>query len=409
MLPPPTELIADTAPPEEVTEAAAGSAGSAAAAVPPHTEKLSLPDGVRLSRGRGRLILLLVCSVLATVAVIVYGTAIAGGVSRLSSTPAQLLLRQFFPGGYTLSGKPYSPPPLTRIPHKPALEGEEGGAAEEETVSGDAPHFPSDGPLPIREVDLSVKADNVFALINETPFEPDLISLYAEELASPTAEEIRRKYGDSAPMVLILHTHATESFTESGETTYAPDESFRSDDPDRTVVTVGRVAAARLRERGIGVIHIETMFDYEDYNAAYTLAAAEIKRVLAEHPSIAYVFDIHRDAMITAEGACLKPTAPVTWNGGKASQIMLVVGTDHGGAPHGSWESNLSLALKVQKRALALNSGIMRGINLRSASFNAQYCPGSLLVEIGSCGGTLTEACRAAEVFASAVADVIDR
>ena len=267
--------------------------------------------------------------------------------------------------------------------------------------------LPADGPLPIKEVDLSVKADNVFALINETPYKPDIISLYAEELKTPTADEIREQYGDSAPMVLILHTHGTESFMGSGQDTYSPSETFRSENPDETVVTVGRIAAARLRERGIGVIHLETMFDYEDYNSAYTLAAEEIKRTLNEFPSIAYVFDIHRDAMITTAGVNLKPTSPVTWSGGKASQIMLVVGTDHGGAPHGDWESNLSLALKVQKRALSLNGGIMRAINLRSASFNAQHSKGSLLVEIGSCGGTLTEACRAAEVFAEAVAEVI--
>jgi stage II sporulation protein P len=86
---------------------------------------------------------------------------------------------------------------------------------------------------------------------------------------------------------------------------------------------------------------------------------------------------------------------------------MLVVGTDYAGAPHGEWEDNLSFALKLQKSTLGVNAGLMRSINLRSASFNAQYAKGAVLVEIGAAGNTLDEAKRAGELFADGVADVI--
>ena len=360
-------------------------------------------------RTRRSLIFLLICTVLATVAVIVYGTYIVDGISRLSFPVGEKLLSEVFGAVSSVKGN-YTPPTLQRIHGRPAVEGEENGAAEEETYESSydgAPAIPDGEDLPVRNVDLSVSADDVFAIINETPYEPDVLSLYAAESKIPPLSELYETYGEGAPVVLIIHTHGTESFLPSGATTYDSSETFRSLNGDESVITVGRVAAARLRERGIGVIHIETMFDSEDYNSAYRTAAAEIQRIKEEYPSISYVFDIHRDAMITAEGTNLRPTSPITWNGGAASQIMLVVGTDYAGSGHTEWQDNLSLALKIQKKALGLNGGIMRAINLRSASFNQQYVKGSILVEMGACGGSLTEACRSAEIFAEAAAEVI--
>jgi stage II sporulation protein P len=84
--------------------------------------------------------------------------------------------------------------------------------------------------------------------------------------------------------------------------------------------------------------------------------------------------------------------------------MMFVVGTDHGGSGHTGWQDNLALAARLQKSLSGDCSTLMRDINLRSASFNAQYTSGSLLVEIGSCASTLDEAKNAAELFADHLA-----
>lgn len=357
---------------------------------------------------RLRLVFLLVCTVSATLAVIVFGVLIAEHVSRFDTPLPEVLFGEVFGAGVSSLGGSYVRPPLTRIPPQTVPDGELPGAAEQETVTVGDSSLEAGKSFPVKEVDLSVTSDDIFAIINETPYTPDVMTLYAEEAKIPSADEIAKAYGKDAPVVLILHTHGTESYLEDGSVVYKSDETFRSYDTERNVVAVGKAIADRLREHGIGVLHLTEMFDAEDYNSAYYLAAAEISRLTEKHPSISYVFDIHRDAMITAEGVNLKPTSPLAGADGAVAQMMLVVGTDHAGSGHTEWEDNLSLALKLQRGALKRNGGVMRALNLRSASFNEQYTKGSLLLEVGAAGNSLPEAIRAAIIFADAAAEVIN-
>lgn len=354
-----------------------------------------------------KLILLLIATLLATLAVIVYGYKISLISKKLPSPLSEHFLSEVFSAGVASLGGNYARVPLTRIPPQTVDAGDIPGASEHVTLPGDDVSPPTTGIFPVKDVDLAVTSEDIFALINETPYTPDTLSLYADSLKIPTLEELHAKHGSSAPTVLILHTHGTESYLEEDAAVYTADESFRSYDTEKNVVAVGRAAAEIFRENGIGVIHLETMFDETDYNSAYYLAAEEIKRITAAYPSISYVFDIHRDAMITSDDVCLAPVSALEADGGDAAQLMLVVGTDHAGSGHDEWQDNLSFALKLQRSALAVNGGIMRPLNLRSASFNEQYTKGSLLVEVGAAGNSLSEAIRSVKIFALAASEVI--
>ena len=378
----------------------------------PEKDSTSLPDDHSLSVTKGersRLVFMLFSVLFATVGVIIWGTVVTNKIMSLQYPVVENILENFL-GAEVTSVKGSLRPQLGKIPSKPVEEGEIPGAAENETAPENyesQENITEDvESLPVRRVDLSVDSSDVFALINETPYVPDVISLYAEDLKTMTKNEAKVAYGADAPQVLVLHTHGTESYFDGGET-YSSDEPFRTYDTDKNVVAVGRAFAERLMEHGIGVIHIETMFDGENYNEAYVRSAAEVRRITEKYPSVEYVFDIHRDAMFTRDGVNLAPTSPLTVGGENAAQIMLVVGTDYAGAPHSEWEDNLSFALKLQKSALRQNGALMRGINLRSASFNAQYAKGAVLVEIGAAGNTFDEALRASEIFADGVAEVI--
>ena len=48
--------------------------------------------------------------------------------------------------------------------------------------------------------------------------------------------------------------------------------------------------------------------------------------------------------------------------------------------------------------------GLMRPVNIRSASFNQQYTAGSLILEVGSCAGSLDSALKSAKLFAQSLA-----
>lgn len=222
------------------------------------------------------------------------------------------------------------------------------------------------------------------SITNETPYTPDMDEILSAERAVPPLDELRAEYGDDAPFVLILHTHGSEAYADNA------DDGYRSEDLDENVYAVGEEMAEVLRDSGINVIHSDTLHDVGDFSTAYYSAALEIKRYLAEYPSISYIFDVHRDSMVLEDGTEYAPTALIA--GVKTAQVMLVIGTDYGGSGHTAWRDNLSLAARLWCLTEEDSPSMMRDINLRSASFNEQYTKGSLLIEVGSAGSSLSEA-----------------
>lgn len=259
--------------------------------------------------------------------------------------------------------------------------------------------------LPIRAVDLSCKEKDGMGLIDQTDLSPKISEIASRERVIPPAEAIYAEYGEGSPLVLIIHTHGTECYSPDGADSYPSDRDFRSLDPADGVCAVGDAIEKALKARGIGSIHVTDMFDAEDFSAAYTKSAEKVRRVMRENPSVKYVIDVHRDALITEEGVNLRP---VTEFGGKpAAQLMTVVGTDEAGSGHDGWRDNLALAMYLQKRVGSVSPGLMRAVNLRSESFNQQYSPGYLLLEAGAAANSLIEAERGAVIFADALADYI--
>lgn len=234
-------------------------------------------------------------------------------------------------------------------------------------------------------------------LSNETPYQPDTDALLAGGRIIPKAEELYATYGSEEPLVLILHTHGSESFCDTS------DSGYRTTDSTKNVVALGERVTQKLNDSGIKVIHSPVLYDNPDFNMSYYNASLAIKKYLEEYPSISYIIDIHRDSIMGEDGEYYAPTATIE-NKVCAAQMMFVVGTDYGGSGHTGWRDNLTLALRLQCGISADYPTIMRNINLRSASFNEQYTKGSMLVEIGSCASTLDEAMLSADIFAEALA-----
>lgn len=206
------------------------------------------------------------------------------------------------------------------------------------------------------------------------------------------------------PLVLIVHTHGTESFAPEDEPSIG-EASQRSADIEENIVAVGSVMAELLNEAGISTLHCETMHDLESYQRSYDLCADTIQKYLAEYPSIKYVFDVHRDAIARQNGDIIKPLCLI--DGQLTAQIMLLVGTNEKGADHPSWENNLTVAAKLQSKLTEKYENFARPINIRGASFNEQFTKGSLLIEIGSSGNTLSEAKSAARVLTYSLIEMI--
>ena len=231
---------------------------------------------------------------------------------------------------------------------------------------------------------------------NHTTFDIDIQALLAEPLQFLPAEH---------PSVLIYHTHGTESFEPHGDDWYDNTDNYRTNDTNLNITRVGREIAAIFEDRGIHVLHNQYLHDYPSFRGSYGRSLSTAARYLDHHPEIQIIFDIHRDAVLDANGHYLRTVANI--DGVEAGQIMLVVGTDHAGLYHPNWRENFSFALRLQRAMLDYHPSLARPIALREERFNAHLAPGAILVEIGMCGNTLQEALAAGRIFAEIAADVI--
>ncbi len=210
---------------------------------------------------------------------------------------------------------------------------------------------------------------------------------------------------ETGPQVLIMHTHATESFARDGTEPYTETGVARTTDTSYNIVKVGDEIARIFEEMGLNVLHDQTLYDYPSYNDAYSNSRAGVEQYLAQYPTIQMVLDIHRDALIGSDGTIYKPVLQI--DGVKTAQVMLVVGSDDAGAYFPDWTEHLALAMELQQQMNSLWPGLARPITLRTARFNQQLTKGSLLVEVGSHGNSLEEALAGARLFARSAGKVL--
>ena len=204
------------------------------------------------------------------------------------------------------------------------------------------------------------------------------------------------------PQILIVHTHGSEAYSMTDGDLYQESDPYRTTDCTHNVVRVGEEIATVFRAYGFQVVHDTTLCDYPAYNGAYDRSYAVVEQWLAKYPSIQVVLDVHRDALVGSEGEIYKMVS--TEAGEKVAQVMMVMGSDAGGNPHPGWKNNLAFALSLQRSLVKGYSSLARPIVLRKGRYNQQLCQGSILVEVGGHGNTLSEAIAGGRLWADNVA-----
>ena len=250
----------------------------------------------------------------------------------------------------------------------------------------------------------------LFSLAPFTGAEGDAIAIggtctYAVDKASLIQKTSSLDCAQDGPTVLIVHTHASEAFTQSAGLEYSETETRRTQNPDYSVVRIGAVITEILQEQGISVIHDTSINDYPTYSGSYNRTLTKIEQWQLKYPSIEMVLDIHRDGATDTAGNLVAHN--ITHDGENMAQVMFVVGTDEGGLTHPTWKENLSLALQLQALLTRSIPDICRDLNLRTERFNQHATTGSLILEFGSAGNTLPEVLRTAEFFAHQLGDYI--
>ena len=205
---------------------------------------------------------------------------------------------------------------------------------------------------------------------------------------------------DGRVEVLIMHTHATESYEGYDSEYYDTRNAWRSTDNNENMVAVGNVIEEELKKAGIGVVHDTQQFDYPSYNGSYDRAAVAVKEYLAQYPDIQLILDVHRDGIQRDTTTIVKPATEI--DGEPAAQIMILCGSDPG---VGDWGENLRTAAAVTNLLESRYPTLTRPIYFSTGRYNMNLSGGTILLEFGSQANTLEEALTSARLTGQALGE----
>lgn len=195
------------------------------------------------------------------------------------------------------------------------------------------------------------------------------------------------------PLVLILHTHATESYLP------ASGSNFHSKEEANTVRDVGNTLAATLEKQGIPVVHDTTLHDYPSYNSSYSRSYETARQLLQKYPTVKCVIDLHRDAISSDS-----PAATVSINGKTCAKYSYVIGT-----AASTYQSNLAFVKDLNAVASANYSGFTGKVLERGYKYNQDLSSKYLLLEIGYNQNQIEDCRNTAEVFGNILAETLKK
>lgn len=251
---------------------------------------------------------------------------------------------------------------------------------------------------PHPEVDLSLSAlsdynyflGQFFILDPNTATSPQ--QLNAAEFLE---KDLTMKQDNTAPQILIYHSHSQETFRDS-----------RDGVSEDTIVGVGDHLTELLRdEYGYNVLHITETFDIVDgqidRSAAYDYSGEYVEQVLKENPSIEVTIDLHRDGvpedrhLVTEING--KPTAQIMFYNG-LSYTVNNGPVDY--LPNPYIQDNLAFSFQLEYQAALYYPDLYRGIYLAGLRYNLHLRPKAILLEAGAQTNTVQEVKNAMEPFA---------
>jgi stage II sporulation protein P len=196
----------------------------------------------------------------------------------------------------------------------------------------------------------------------------------------------------SKPVVIIYHTHATESYQPVTE------GNFHSLDAYGTVREVGQELAKSLEAHGIQVIHDKTIHDSPSYNQSYTRSLETIKELMGSNGSNVYLIDVHRDAAAYIGNVAITTSV----KNDTVAKFSLVVGT---GNPNAA--ALKQFAEQVIAAAEKVYPGFGGRIIEKQYKFNQYMSDRHLLLEVGNNQNTIEEAKLTGKYFGDVMAKVI--
>lgn len=243
---------------------------------------------------------------------------------------------------------------------------------------------------------------NVFAAVfqeNEMEDEEVKIEIDVEKYDTAILED------DKNASILIYHTHASESYTQSGAYTYQPSGNFRTMDNSKNVVHLGDLLTKELKDvHGISVTHDTENYEAPDLNTAYSRSLSMLQRRVKENSNFKVFIDLHRDAYD-------KPGDVIEADGKRLAKVMFVVGTGEGTGgvpmnPRPDYKANYALAKAVMDKMNADTPGIAKKVLTKTSRYN-QHMGSSMLIELGYTGNTMEEVENTIPYLARGIAEAV--
>jgi len=205
------------------------------------------------------------------------------------------------------------------------------------------------------------------------------------------------------PAVIILHTHATESYTPTPNNNYVMIGDYRTVDREYSVCRVGEEIKNCIEKYyGFAVVHDTTLHDYPSYNDSYDRSKPTTEELIKKYPNAKLIIDLHRDAFEDEDGTARDKMVSQIYEE-KAAKVMFVVGKSN---PH--WQENYYLSLKLNQRIEEIWPGLTRQIYATNwGLYNQDISNKMVLVEIGCVYNTLEESLVSAKVVAKAIGDML--
>ena len=201
-----------------------------------------------------------------------------------------------------------------------------------------------------------------------------------------------------APRILIYHTHTTEAYTATASSPYVKTSSYRTADPDKSVLAVGEALAERLRTQyGFCVVHDTTDHEPPRLKTAYSRSEQTMRTYLDKYPSLVLFIDIHRDASSDTSDYVLVDGEPT-------ARLMCVVGQGIKYEDKPDFDRNYALAASLTEHLRRIEKRLARDVRVKTGRYNQHVGELSLLIEVGHNSNTLEQALHAVPSLAESLA-----
>lgn len=227
--------------------------------------------------------------------------------------------------------------------------------------------------------------------------------LYDKSLMGPDFE---LQNEEDKPLVLIYHTHATESFERIEKDTYDSAFSCKTTERDMSIISVGDEICKALEQQGINVLHDTLVHDYPSYDAAYDSSRETVTELLTQYPSIKVVLDIHRDGIERESGERLAPCFEV--DGKTAAQIMIIACAGDGGLEVPDHIANFRFACALQEQIELDYPDMCRPMLFDYRFYNQDISHGCLLIEVGSQANSIDEVRLSGKLLGEELAKLVE-